>query len=474
MAVLSIAATSIAAAQPQAVPAGDAAGEIVARAMGGKGALDFLRTLTDTVGPRVTGSEPSRRAADLILKTLKEAGFDSARYEEYRFQPGWRRGPLEVRVTKPVDRALIAGSYGWVPGTQGRTLARLLDLGSPASADIPAQAGQLKGAAVLVDVHDIGAEPSEVMRAILARKLARAGAAVMLIPSDKPDRQVYTSGWGFYPKGPLPVLSVAREDTLFLRRLLASGPVSLSLEVRNGFDEAMASERNVVAEIAGRDPSEIVLVGAHFDSWDWAAGADDNGTGVAAVLEAARILKSLKVKPRATIRFVFFSGEEQADLGSRAYVARHAGELDRTRAFLMMDDGAQVPLGFKTNGRGELVAPLKLLLKPLSAFKADGISGGADVESDNASFMAAGVPSLDLMVAHGDYEARHHAITDTFDKVDPRHLALDTAAMAEAAFLIANDGNWRGSRQSPGQVRDLFRETGLLRAQEILFGPLPH
>jgi Zn-dependent M28 family amino/carboxypeptidase len=284
---------------------------------------------------------------------------------------------------------------------------------------------------------------------------------------------VYTSAWGFYPHGPLPVLSIGKEDTLFLRRLLASGPVTLAVDVRNSFDDAKATERNVVAEIPGRNPSQVVVVGAHFDSWDFADGADDNGTGVAAVLEAARILKSLNVKPYATIRFLFDSGEEQANLGSRAYVERHTGELDRTRAFLMMDDGAQVPLGFKTNGRSDLVGLLKTLLKPLNRLHASDVSDSADLESDNASFMAVGVPSLDLWVASGDYDVRHHAIADTFDKVNPHHLALDAAVIGSAAYLIANTEDWRSGRQSHDQVEQLFRKTGLTSAQEALFGPLP-
>jgi hypothetical protein len=153
-------------------------------------------------------------------------------------------------------------------------------------------------------------------------------------------------------------------------------------------------------------------------------------------------------------------------------VQRHAGELDATRAFLMMDDGAQLPLGFKTNGRSDLLRPLETLLAPLSGLRAAEVTDGVDLESDNASFMAAGVPSLTLRVAHGDYDVRHHAIADTFDKIDPRHLALDTAVMASAAYIIANADNWRVSRQSLEQVQELFRKTGLTSAQELLFGPL--
>src|SRR5262249_31744678 len=158
--------------------------------------------------------------------------------------------------------------------------------------------------------HDLPGAPSQVMRAALARALARAGARAMLIPSDKPHRMVYTSAFGFYPRGPLPVVSVAREDVLFLRRLLNDGPVRVSLDVDNSFD-GPSSERNVLADIKGTNPGETVLVGAHFDSWDPAQGAQDDGSGVAAVLEAARILKGLSIAPRRTIRFAFFSGEEE-------------------------------------------------------------------------------------------------------------------------------------------------------------------
>ena len=110
---------------------------------------------------------------------------------------------------------------------------------------------------------------------------------------------VYTSAFGFYPKAPLPVISVAKADALLLRRLLAKGPVKLSLDVRNTFDTSPYRERNVIADLPGRDAGEVVLIGAHYDSWDPAEGADDDGSGVAAVLEAARILKSLGVDAAA-------------------------------------------------------------------------------------------------------------------------------------------------------------------------------
>jgi Zn-dependent M28 family amino/carboxypeptidase len=294
----------------------------------------------------------------------------------------------------------------------------------------------------------------------------------MLIPSDKPDRMVYTSAWGFYPRGPLPVLSIGKEDTFLLRRLLKTSPVRVALNVENSFDLGTTTERNVVADLPGTDPGQIVIVGAHFDSWDFAQGADDNGSGVSAVFEAARILKQLNLKPKCTIRFVFFSGEEQANLGSRSYIARHRDELDHVRAFMMMDEGARAPLGFSTQGREDLVTPVRRLLVPLAEFGASTVYTDADLESDNASFMTAGVPTLTLKVQPGDYDARHHAITDTFDNVDLRMLALDTAVMALSSYLVANFDAPIGRRWSTTEVRQFLDSRGLTNAQEIQFGPL--
>jgi carboxypeptidase Q len=450
----------------------DIAARIAGLAMTNNRALKFLETLADSVGARVTGSPQSRAASELILNELKKAGYDTAHFEEYTFQPRWERGAAAARITSPVSRSLSVGSYAWVPGTSGSIEVPLADLGSPPASNLSISGEKFRGAAVLVDVHAVGNEPLQVMRTRVAQQLARSGAAAMLIPSDKPDRMVYTSAWGFYPGGPLPVLSVGKEDTLLLRRLASKGAVKIALNIQNSFDSAVATERNVAADLPGTNPNEIVLVGGHFDSWDFAQGADDNGSGVAAILEAARILKLLNITPGCTIRFVFFSGEEQANLGSRAYIKEHKNELDHLRAFLMMDEGAQVPLGFRAQGREDLVAPLQELFRPLASLGANRAFNEADLESDNASFMTAGVPTLTLKVEPGDYDSRHHAITDTFDKVDPRALAMDTAAMAVAAYLVAERGEPLGRRLSMAEVNEFLKKSGLQTAQEVQFGPL--
>jgi Iap family predicted aminopeptidase len=139
----------------------------------------------------------------------------------------------------------------------------------------------------------------------------------------------------------------------------------------------------------------------------------------------------------------------------------------------MMDGGAETPLGFKTNGREDVAVALQSVFRPLASLHATKISSDADLESDNASFMAAGIPSLTLDVEQGDYDARHHGIADTFDKINQGSLAADTAVMAIAAFVIADAANRLGRRLSNAEVRELFRKTGLEETQKVLFGPLP-
>jgi len=444
---------------------------IVGMAMAHGRAHGFLQRLTDSVGARVTGTAESTAAADLLLSALREAGYEDAHFEEYTLESRWQRGRAAGGVVSPVARPLAIGSYGWVPGTKGEVTAPLLDLGAAPIGDLRVPADVVRGAAVLVEPRAVAGVAAQVVRAAMARALARGGATAMLIPSDKPNRMLYTSAFGFYPAGPLPVLSVAREDVLFLRRLLASGPVRVTLDVANTLDTSPARERNVVAEIKGTLPDDVVLVGAHFDSWDPGQGAQDDGVGVAAVLEAARILESLGIRPRRTIRFVWFSGEEQALLGSRAYVEAHGSELDTLRAVLIMDSGAQLPRGFKVHGRADVEAAARAILAPLASLGAADLDLDATFDMDHGPFLAAGVPVFTLWVDPGDYDTHHHAVSDTFDKVDPRMLALDTAVLAVAAHQLADSPQPPGRRLSAPEATQLLERLGLESLRRAVYEP---
>jgi len=257
------------------------------------------------------------------------------------------------------------------------------------------------------------------------------------------------------------VISIAGEDAAFLRRLLAKGPVKVRLDAQNSFGAGPGTERNVVAELPGVDPREIVVLCAHFDAWDPAQGANDNGAGVAVILGAARVFKMLGIRPRHTIRFVFFSGEEQLSNGSRAYIERHKAELDATRAVFNIDSGAHPPLGFQIHGRKDMESASRALLKPLAPLGADRVYLDADFDSDQETFIVAGVPIYSLKVDPQDYDNRHHTIIDTFERVDPLMVRLETAVMAVAGYSFANAEQRPGPRIGPLEVQELLKRTGL-------------
>jgi carboxypeptidase Q len=449
--------------------ADDVDARIAGAAMTQGGAAAFLETLTDTVGGRVTGTPENLKGSQLILDALKRAGYDDAHFEEAALESRWTRGPATGRLVAPVARPLAVGSYAWVPGTSGEVTASVLDMGSPKSFDAALPEG-VRGAFVLVDPQKVGDDPSFVMRSKLAKRLAQAGAAAMLLPSDKPGRMVYTSAFGFYPRGPLPVVSVAAEDAALLRRLLARGPVRIALDIQNKLDTSPYKERNVVADLPGSDlKDEVVLLGAHLDSWDPAQGADDDGTGVAALVDAARILKSLGVKPRRTIRFAFFFGEEEACLGSRAYVTRHADELDRLRAVLVMDSGAGKPRGIETQGRTDAEAAVRSVLARTAPLGASEIKTEASFDRDNGPFMVAGVPAFTLWVDEGDYDVRHHTVQDTFEHVNLDYLARDTAIMAIAARALADAPAAPARRQSAAEAEEFMRKVGVEGTKKMVY-----
>lgn len=445
----------------------DDVARIVGYSMTRGGASQFLQTLTDTIGGRITGSPESRITSELILKTLKDAGYSNAHFEEYDLSPGWKKGPATADIVSPITRSLYVGTYGWVPGTSGAIEVPVADMGSVEKGN-PTVPASVRGTAVLVDLQSNALSTTYVgTRAKVAKQLAQAGAAAMMIVSDKPYRMLYTSAFLFYPRGPLPVLSIAHEDAALLRRLMAQGEVKIRINSQSNFIDHPVRERNVVADLEGSDPREMALLTAHFDSWDAAQGANDNGTGVSVVLEAARILKSMNLKPRHTLRFVFFSGEEQSDLGSKAYVDQHKAELDHTWAVINTDSGGQTPLGLQLYGRDDLTPATAEILKPLAAIDANHLVMDAAFDSDEEPFMVVGVPVYSLAVEEGDYNFRHHTIVDTFERVDPRMLGLQTAVMAVAGYSFANAQQAPGKRLSPSEVHELLHRTGLESLYEM-------
>src|SRR5580765_4244346 len=183
--------------------------------------------------------------------------------------------------------------------------------------------------------------------------LRNAGALAVLVPDGDVDNQLTARGFGFGTViGELPAAQIGRDDAQTIRDRLRRGPVRLSLELINRVTPGAATVNNVIADIPGRDrPDDWVIVGAHLDSWDFGTGAQDNATGVAMVLEAARAIAALKQPPRRSIRFALWGGEEQGQLGSTAYALAHASDLVRVVAVVNTDAGTGRVIGWTAPGR---------------------------------------------------------------------------------------------------------------------------
>jgi carboxypeptidase Q len=196
---------------------------------------------------------------------------------------------------------------------------------------------------------------------------------------------------------------------------------------------------NVVGEIRGsKYPEQIVVVGAHLDSWDLADGATDNGVGSACTLAAAAAIRSAGVRPERTIRFVLFTGEEQGLLGSFAYVKQHKAEMPNHLAAIVLDNGQGPVVGFDLGGRADLVPAVTKFAGALRSFGEFRTDDDVEFGTDNGPFIVAGLPGINLGQDSPEYRYTHHSAADTLDKVKPEVLARNATLMGLTAFWIAS------------------------------------
>ena len=429
--------------------------------------LEYVNVLCDRIGSRLTGSAGGRRAEEWAESEMKRLGLTNVKREPYRMAASWERGPASASLVSDAGaRTLAVSSYTWTPGTDGAVEGELVDVGAGRPEDVARVRASVKGRVALVvpEGADLPAVIYNFYRAPgLVRELKEAGALAVLLAADKPHAMQYTAPVEFTGTGrlaALPTLSLAREDVGLLRRLLSQNQTPrVRMDVRNKVGPAFEAT-NVVGEIAGTDlAQELVVVGAHLDSNDLGPGALDNAAGSAAVLETARTIKALGLKPRRTIRFVLFTGEEEGMVGSIAYVERHRAEMDRTVAALVMDIGAGRPMGWFSMGREDLDAGIRELSHPLAQFGDFAIEHAAFAATDNAPFMAEGVPNLILIQDETPYFPVHHTIADTPDKIDPRDYASAVATLAATTYQIADRPQRFGRRLSSEEVRRMADET---------------
>jgi len=272
------------------------------------------------------------------------------------------------------------------------------------------------------------------------KMLQEEKAAALLIGSDKMYGLLnMTTLSREYQAAAVPAAFLAREDYLLLWQLQAAGPVQMEVNIQGTLGGKPVEVYNTVAEIRGTEkPDEVVILGAHLDSWDLGTGATDNGTGSMAVLEAARALQKLGVKPKRTIRFVLFTGEEQGLNGSRAYVAAHKDELPKISGVLVHDTGTGKVLTIGLMGNYSVRETIDRVMYPLA--ETAGImeptlrsEGG----SDHVPFDEAGVPGFWCVQDPADYDKTHHSQADTLDRVRWDELTQGAEVLAVFGYNVA-------------------------------------
>ena len=400
---------------------------LAARERGPTPLLDDLRELCDGIGGRPTGSKACDRAVDWAVARFRAAGVESTWTETYTIPGSWAGGADHAECLAPAEFPIrVAAGPFTAPTPGGQALeAPLVNAGDGSAESFARLGDKARGSIALVLSPEMKTEAdlfAEYGRdGAMFAAAQRAGVAALLVQSTRPGVLLYRHpmGWGGNSL-PLPAAIVARMHAARLARLSERGEVRVRLDLpsRTG---GPYQARNVVAEIRGRErPEEIVLIGAHLDSWDLGTGAEDNGVNAAMMIDIARSFKALGMVPRRTVRFVLFTGEEQGLFGSEAYVLRHAAEMGRHVAMITFDTGSGHTTGFYLNGREDLRRPIDQALAAVPGLAAADDSLEAIDGTDNFDFLLSGVPNLIARQEWAPYLPNYHAESDVYEAVNPQ------------------------------------------------------
>lgn len=451
LAATALATTAMAAPMPQ-LPTAEALRDRAAS--GDNISSAWLSELTTRFGPRPAGSANEKAAAEWSAARLKALGFENVQIQTFPIT-AWIRGAEKVQLIAPIAQPIAAASLGESPPTPaGGIEAEVVSF--PTLEDLmAAPKGSLVGKIVLVNrpmaktSDGEGYGPISRIRSRGPIIAAHKGAVAFLLRSAGTDsHRLPHTGTTAYEDGkaPIPAFALSVPDAEQIARLQWLGEtVRVRVESGARYDPT-AHSQNVIAEIRGREkPDEVVLLGAHLDSWDLGTGAIDDGSGDAIIVAAAKLIKDLPQRPRRTIRIVFYGSEEIAQpnapfgaFGGHAYadarkdtIAKHviAGESDlgADRIYRLM-----LPKGATASDFGQaairLLAPIKILV----------VDGQADGGTDVGPTVEAGAPVFDLNQDATHYFDLHHTADDTFDKVDKVQMNQNVAAWAGLVWLIAD------------------------------------
>lgn len=471
---------------------------ILAEAKNGSEIMANLTYLSDMIGPRLTGSAALKKANEWTAEKMRSYGLSNVHLEGWTIPVGWERGPASVKVVEPnIGRSLTVAAMAWTPGTNGKITCDVVVVNARNAEEWGKQKeklkGKLKNALVLSSppanipsVKDVGfgfqrrraaqGEKGNKQRDEKGNKqgdgkadtppprardyraqmaffrdmsdfLRKEGAAVLVRDAGKPHGLLNMTGsWRGNDRvnaaEPLPTLFMTHEHYTQLHRLAtrpAPARTCVEVEIDNKFIPGPIPVYNTVGEIPGtQKPDEFVVLGAHLDSWDLGQGTTDNGTGSCVVLEAARILVKTGIRPKRTIRFVLFSGEEQGLHGSKEYVTKHKDEMAKTSMALVHDTGTGKVVGFYMQGRKSVIPILEKELVSLRELGVTEYNINSMNGTDHASFDRANVPGFAVQQDPVEYFFSHHSQSDTLDKAREPELIQGAQVMAVAGVRVAN------------------------------------
>ncbi|MFW5973432.1 MAG: M20/M25/M40 family metallo-hydrolase [Bacteroidota bacterium] len=463
--------------------------------------MEHLHVLTDRFGHRLTGSPSLEAAGEWTLETMTGWGLVNPQKDEWDWgRPGWANHYFSGHLVSPSRDPLVGEVLAWTPGTGGpvRAEAVRIDLpADPTEEDLAAFEDSIRGitSGKIVLVGDGNPRSSssalprryddaelaerfrpgtssavprpasrgrdvETLTSRLSAREVRTrfdaflkddGAAMVISPAGMDDGLIRAfANYSFNPEQALPSVVLRTEDYQRISRLLANGTtVELEFDIRNEVYPERTTEYNYTADIPGSDLAhEVVLIGGHIDSWHAATGATDNAAGVSVMMEAARILQTLGLEPRRTIRLAFWSGEEQGLYGSRAYVEKHFGtfeepkpDFDNFAGYLNLDSGTGKIRGMTVFGPVEAAEVLHEIVRP---FRDLGVVGARETASrrlggsDHSAFNQAGLPGVSLSQDPIDYfTTTWHTSRDTFDQILEDDLRQAAVVVAAAAYALA-------------------------------------
>lgn len=409
-------------------------------------AAALTTSLCDTAGARFAGSPGEARGVEWAVATMRSLGFDNVHTEPVTV-PHWVRGAETAKVTVPFEQPLaIVGLGHTVPTPDGGVEAEVVEV-ETFDALKALKPDSLAGKILFVNVptrranDGAGYGETAKVRGLAGLHGSAAGAVAVLVRSVGTDTsRVGHTGWQGATPAKLPAAALSIPDAELLHRLVQKGtPVRVSLSLSSK-EEPPIESFNVVGELTGREkPQEVVLLGAHLDSWDLGTGALDDGAGVGIVLDAVRLIGTLPARPTRTVRVVLFTNEENGLAGGKAFAKAHETELANLVVAMEADSGtgaARAARVFASNEGLERFLAWAPSLSPLGVpLHSDAASGGADL----GPLRAAGVPLFDVRQDASTYFDFHHTANDTVDKLEPIHLAQVARTYATLAWLAAEE-----------------------------------